>query len=283
VAALAFALGSSMCWGLADFLGGLKSRTLPVPVVLLGMYVASLTVMALFVAARGEGPPPVAAVAASLGAGVLGIHGLSAFYRALAIGTMSIVAPIAGTGVALPVLVGIATGERPGLVRSIGIAAAVVGVVLASREEDGGAVDTAQQRQSVALALLAAIGFGSYFVLAEIGADSGVAWALALSRVSAAPFVAGLAFLALRRGGRRPCARDLAVIGAIGLVDLLANAAYNYATTLGELSTVAVGSSLYPVVTVLLAAQVLGERVRGIQRVGVVVALGGVVLIAAGA
>ena len=283
MAALALALGSSVCWGFADFLGGLKSRTLPVPAVLFGMYLTSLTVMALFVAARGEGPPATAAVAASLGAGVLGILGLSAFYRALAIGTMSIVAPIAGTGVALPVLVGIATGDRPGLLRSIGLAAAVVGVVLASREEDGGAVDAREQRQSVVLALLAAIGFGSYFVLAEIGSDGDVAWALALSRVSATPFVAGLAFLALRRGGRRPRGREIAAIGAIGLVDLLANAAYNYATTMGELSTIAVGSSLYPVVTVLMAALVLGERVRGVQRLGVVVALGGVVLIAAGA
>jgi drug/metabolite transporter (DMT)-like permease len=283
VAAIALALSSSALWGLSDFLGGLKSRTFPVPVVLCGMYLTSLMVMALFVAARGTGPPAIDAVAASLGAGVLGTLGLAAFYRALAIGTMSIVAPIAATGVALPVLVGIATGDRPGFVRSVGLAAAVVGIVLASREEDGGALDVRQQRQSVGLAILAALGFGSYFVLAEIGADADVGWALALSRVSAAPLVTVLAVLALRRGGRRPRGRELAVLAAIGLLDLGANAAYNYATTIGELSTVAVGSSLYPVMTVFMAALVLGERVRGVQRAGVVVALGGVVLIAVGA
>jgi drug/metabolite transporter (DMT)-like permease len=282
VAAIALALSSSALWGLADFLGGLKSRTLPVPVVLGSMYLASLTVMAVFVAARGEAPPATGAVAASLGAGVLGILGLSAFYRALAIGTMSIVAPIAATGVALPVLVGIATGDRPGLVRSVGLAAAVVGIVLASREDDGGAVDARQQRQSVVLAILAGVGFGSYFVLAEIGADADVAWALALSRFAAAPFIIGVAVLALRPGGWRPRGREIAALGAIGLLDLGANAAYNYATTIGELSTIAVGSSLYPVMTVFMAALVLGERVRGVQRVGVVVALSGVVLIAAG-
>jgi drug/metabolite transporter (DMT)-like permease len=282
VAAIALALSSSVLWGLADFLGGLKSRTFAVPVVLCGMYLTSLTVMVIFVAARGEGLPAMDAVLASLGAGLLGILGLSAFYRALAIGTMSIVAPIAATGVALPVLVGIATGERPGLVRSVGLAAAVVGIVLASREDDGRAVDVREQRQSVVLAILAALGFGSYFVLAEIGSRGDVAWALALSRLSAAPFVTALALLAVRRGGRLPRGRQVAALAAIGLLDLGANAAYNYATTIGELSIVAVGGSLYPVTTVLMASLVLGERVRGVQRGGVVVALGGVVLLAAG-
>ena len=88
--------------------------------------------------------------------------------------------------------------------------------------------------------------------------------------------------LALRRGGRRPRGRQLAVLAGIGLLDLAANAAYNVATTQGELSTVAVGSSLYPVTTVLLAAALLGERVRGLQRAGVIVALLGVLLIAGG-
>jgi drug/metabolite transporter (DMT)-like permease len=282
VAAIALALSSSVLWGLSDFLGGLKSRTLPVPVVLGGQYLASLTAMSVFVAARGVGPPATEAVVASLGAGLLGILGLSAFYRALAIGTMSIVAPIAATGVALPVLVGIATGDRPGLLCSGGLAAAVVGIVLASREDDGGALDVRQQRQSIVLAILAGLGFGSYFVLARIGADADVAWALALSRVAATPFIIGVAVLALRPGARRPQDWEIAALVTIGLLDLGAYAAYNFATTLGELSTVAVASSLYPVMTVLMAALVLGERVRGVQRAGVVVALTGVVLIAAG-
>jgi drug/metabolite transporter (DMT)-like permease len=283
MAAIALALSSSLLWGIADFLGGLKSRTFPVPVVLASMYGSSLLVMSVFVLARGEGLPDTGAVAASLGAGLVGILGLTAFYRALAIGTMSIVAPIAATGVALPVLVGIASGERPGLVTSIGLGAAVVGIVLASREDDGGAADARQQRISVVLAVLAGAGFGSYFVLAEIGSDGDVGWALMLSRLSAWPFVAAFALMALRRGGRRPSLPALAGLGAIGLLDLAANFAYNYATTIGELSTVAVASSLYPVMTVFMASIVLGERVRGIQRAGVVVALTGVVLIATGA
>jgi drug/metabolite transporter (DMT)-like permease len=284
VAAIALALGCSVFWGLSDFLGGLKSRTFPVPVVLGAMYLSSLTIMAIFVAVRGEGPPSGWAVPASLGAGLVGILGLTAFYRALAIGTMSIVAPIASTGVALPVLVGIASGDRPGVLRSIGLAAAVVGIVLASREDDGGPVDAAQQRQSVVLAVLAGLGFGSYFVLAGYGSEGDVAWTLLLSRVAGFPVIALIALLALRRAAAvRPGAGAALALGAIGLLDLGANAAYNHASTIGELSSVAVASSLYPVVTVMLAALLLGERVQGVQRVGVVVALTGVVMIAAGA
>jgi drug/metabolite transporter (DMT)-like permease len=283
MAAIGFALASSALWGLADYLGGLKSRTFPVPVVLAMMYLSSLTVMLVFVAARGEGPPSSSHVLASLGAGLVGIAGLSAFYRALAIGTMSIVAPIASTGVALPVIVGLIGGDDPGPVRSAGLALAVVGIVLASREEDAGAADARQQRLSIVLAIVAGLGFGSYFVLAEIGSSGDVAWTLVFSRVSALPIIAVFALLALRRGGTRPAGWALAVLAGIGLIDLGANWFFNHASTIGELSSVAVGSSLYPVVTVMLAALLLGERVQGVQRAGVIVALTGVVLIAAGA
>ncbi len=281
--AIALALCSSALWGLADYLGGVKSRVLAVPVVLACTYLTSLTVMAIFVGARGSGPPQTEAIVAGLGAGLFGIGGLVAFYRGLAIGTMSIVAPIASTGVALPVLVGLASGDDPTLIASIGLATAIVGVVLASKEGDEGAGDPQTQRRSVFLALAAGIGFGTYFVLAGIASHGDVGWALLLSRISAFPFIAAFALLALRRGGRRPVGREYLVLAGIGLLDLAANAFYNTASTIGALSIVAVASSLYPVVTVLLAAALLGERVRGIQRIGVVVALCGVILIAAGA
>jgi len=285
--AIAMALGSSFFWGLSDYLGGVRSRTFPVPVVLAMMYGSSLVVMTVFVGARGEGPPGTEPVIAGLGAGLFGIAALTCFYRALAIGTMSIVAPIASTGVALPVLVGLATGDQPGLLRSLGLAAAVVGVILASREADemvgGASPDPRVQRQSIVLAVIAGLGFGMYFVLAEISSSGDVGWALLLSRIAATPFVLAFAILTLRRGGRRPIGREYLALVAIGMLDLVANVLYNQATTIGELSTVAVASSLYPVTTVLLAAALLGERVRGMQRVGVVVALCGVVLISAGA
>jgi drug/metabolite transporter (DMT)-like permease len=280
--AIALALGSSALWGLADYLGGVKSRSFPVPVVLAVMYLSSWTALAVFAAARGVGPPSMQAIAAGLGAGMFGIAALMAFYRALSIGTMSIVAPVASTGVGLPVLVGLATGDQPGLLRSLGLAAAVVGVVLASRQEGGSDADPRLQRQSIVLAVVSGLGFGMYFVLAEIASRGDVGWALLMSRTAAAPFAVTFALLALRRGGRRLAPRQIVVVAGIGLIDLAANVLYTTATTMGQLSTVAVASSLYPVTTVLLAAALLGERVRGVQRAGVVVALCGVVLISAG-
>jgi drug/metabolite transporter (DMT)-like permease len=283
MAAIALALASSVLWGLADFLGGVKSRSFSVPVVLACMYLTSLTALAVFVGARGEGPPDADAVAAGLVSGICGIGALIAFYRALAIGTMSIVAPIASTGVALPVIVGLATGDDPGVARSLGLAAAIAGILLASREATDLPGERRLQRQSVLLAIVAGLGIGTYLVLSEVSARGDVGWALLLSRVAATPFVVVFAVLALRRGARRPAPRALLAIAGIGLLDLAANAFYNVSTTIGELSTVAVASSLYPVTTVLLAAALLGERVRGTQRIGVVLALCGVVLISAGA
>jgi drug/metabolite transporter (DMT)-like permease len=282
VIALALALGSSVLWGLADYLGGVKSRSYPVPVVLACMYLTSLVCLLVFVAVAGEGLPPRDAVAAGLGAGAFGIAALMCFYRALAIGTMSIVAPVASTGVALPVLVGLATGDQPNLLRSLGLVAAIVGVVLASRADDAGTADPRLQRQSIVLAVVGGLGFGMYFLLAEVSSRADVGWALLLSRMAAAPFAVAFAVVALRRGGRGLRGRAVAAVAGIGVIDLGANAFYNTSTTLGELSTVAVASSLYPVTTVLLAAALLGERVRGVQRTGVVIALCGVVLIAAG-
>ncbi|MGI8731314.1 MAG: EamA family transporter [Solirubrobacteraceae bacterium] len=289
MAAIAIALGSSALWGTADFLGGLKSRRIPVAVVLSCMYGTALATMLMVTLARGVGPPGSQAILAGLCAGLFGITALASFYRALAIGTMSIVAPIAATGVALPVIVGLAGGDRPGALRSVGLAAAVIGVVLASRENGGDASGLAAQRQSIVLALAAGLGFGMYFVLSEIASRDDVAWALLLSRASGTPLVVGFALFTLWRaaggGGRghRLGAREVAALAGIGLLDLGANLLFNVATTIGELSTVAVASSLYPVSTVLLAALVLGERVRGTQRTGVLVTLGGVLLIAAGA
>ena len=281
--AIAFALMSSVLWGASDYWGGFKSRSLAVPVVLACTYGASLAAMLVFVAARGEGPPSSSYVLAALAAGLVGITGLAAFYRALSIGTMSIVAPIAATGVAVPVIAGLLGGDEPGVAGSIGLGLAVVGIVLASREDEESSVALREQRRSVGLAVIAGLGFGTYFVLAEFGSRGDVAWTLLLSRVSGFPVVALIALLALGRGATRPGRSAIGALACIGLLDLGANALFNQASTMGELSSVAVASSLYPVVTVMLAALLLGERVRGVQRVGVFVALTGVVLIAAGA
>ncbi len=272
-------LAASSCWGMADFLGGLQSKRVSVAIVLLVVEGTGLVGVLLIIAATGEPFPQTRAVLLALVAGVGGVIALGCFYRALSIGTMSIVAPISATGVALPVVVGIATGDRLSTIVAAGLAVTVIGVVLASREQHDNAEQAAAGRLSVGLALVAAVGFGSYFVLSDAAADDSVLWLLALSRIIPVP---ALAVFAWRRGLRPPAARSTLVLVAAGTLDCGATALYGVANTKGALSIVAVVGSLYPVMTLILARAVLGERIRPVQKAGVAAALAGVAMIAAG-
>jgi drug/metabolite transporter (DMT)-like permease len=264
----------------ADFGGGLQARRVPLAAVLVISQLAGLTGVVVIVALRGEPAPGLSDLLPAAGGGVAGLVALGAFYRGLAIGTMSVVAPISATGAMVPVVVGVAGGDRPGGVQVAGIAAAVLGVVLASRELDEHGGRPEWSRTSVALALVAALGFGTFFVGMDASADFDVFWALLAARVASLSLLA-LAVVVVRPPLRLPRGNVAAVMG-IGLLDLLANGLYAAATTEGLLSLVSVLSSLYPVVTVLLARAILGERVRPVQEAGIVTALVGVALIAAG-
>jgi drug/metabolite transporter (DMT)-like permease len=282
VLALALGLGSSLCWGISDFLGGTQSRRQALLTVMLTSQGVSLAVLAAIVVIAHPALPPVAKLAPAIVAGVAGIVALTAFYRALSIGTMSIVAPIAATGVIVPVVVGIAQGERPATLQLAGIAAAVIGVALASREPDEAPAGTrSPARTSVLLALIAAAGFGTFFVTLRSSARASVIWALFVARgVDVAVLLAAAAIV--RPAPPLRDARVLAALVAIGFLDLGANGLYALATRHGLLSVVSVASSLYPLATVVLARVLLGERVRRVQELGIVAALAGVVLIAAG-
>jgi drug/metabolite transporter (DMT)-like permease len=277
--AVALALAASSCWGVADFLGGLQSKRVTVPVVLCLVEGTGLALVLVVIAASGEPLPGTRAVALSVVAGIAGVIALGCFYRALAIGTMSIVAPISATGVALPVVVGVATGDRVSTIVAIGLSVTVCGVVLASRECHDDAERAAAGSLSVALALVAALGFGSYFVLSDSAADDSVLWLLVLSRVIPVPALAALAW---NRRMRFPSPDAARVLVLAGTLDCSATGLYALANTKGALSSVAVVGSLYPVMTVILARVVLGERIRRVQQVGVVAALAGVAMIAAG-
>ena len=224
--------------------------------------------------------PDGRAVAASAIAGVAGLSALGAFYKALSIGTMSIVAPISATGVALPVLVGLAGGDALQPIVALGLAVTVGGVLLASREEVKPEERRGPNRPAILLALGAAVGFGLYFVFADVAADGSILWLLALGRLVVLP---GIAMIAYRRGVALAPPRDQRPqLAAIGIVDLSATGLYGLATTHGALSIVAVIGSLYPVVTILLARGVLGERLSHTQGAGVVAALAGVAMVSAG-
>jgi drug/metabolite transporter (DMT)-like permease len=276
---IAFALAASAAWGSADFLGGIKSRRYSAIAVLFTIEVSGLA-LALVVLAVVQDPfPSTRAALCAIGAGTAGIIALAAFYRALAIGTMSIVAPISATGVALPVIVGIATGDHPSPVVVAGLVVTTLGVILASREVHEDVDQAAVARASIVLALLAAVGFGTYFIGADVAADDSVIWTVVLGRLVAIPLVGGALLL---RGSELPRGSDLAVLSLAGCGDLLATALYGLANTHGALSIVSVVGSLYPIATILLARAVLHERVRRVQAAGVFAALTGVALIAVG-
>src|SRR5947207_6572177 len=156
MAAIALALGASLSWGFADFFGPLKGRTLGALRTLLYVQVSGLIAIAVIVAIRGRGPADWTSLLA-VPAAVSGTLGLYAYYRGMAAGAMSVVAPIAGISAVIPVIVGLATGDRPSGAQAAGIACALVGVGLASREPGAGRVRFAA---GAGLALLAAVGFG---------------------------------------------------------------------------------------------------------------------------
>jgi drug/metabolite transporter (DMT)-like permease len=277
MAAIVLALGASLSWGIADFFGPLKGRVLGALRVLFFVQVAGFTAIAIAVALRGEGPHD-AAVLLAVPAALSGTLGLVAYYRGMAIGAMSVVAPIAGVSAAVPATVGLATGERPSLVQVGGIVLALLGVGLASREHQEGERKVAA---GVGLALLAAIGFGGYFVPMHTAGDADFWWASLIFRSTSLSVVA-LAVLFVRPS-LRISLPDLAFMSAVGIGDLLGNVLFAAASSReGLLSVTSVLASLYPIITVALARVVLRERVARSQQAGVVATLAGVAMITAG-
>lgn len=269
-----------MSWGLADFAAGFKSRRLGVLTVLTWVEGIGLLVVLGVIAATGEPLPDGRTALYAVIAGAAGVSALGAFYRALSVGTMSIVAPISATGVMLPVIVGLASGDSLTVVIGCGIAVTIAGVLLASREEAVELETGGPNRQAIVLALAAALGFGLYFTFADVAADGSVLWLLAAGRIVALPFIVALAVRA--KAPLVPDGADRWQLPLIGVADLGATWLYGLATTRGALSVVSVIGSLYPVITVLLARGVLKERLSRVQAVGVALALAGVATVSAG-
>ncbi len=280
--AVALALASSVSWGAADFAAGLKSRRLAVGCVLLLSSAASLPVVGFVVALRGVPPPPASEfVLPAVLASASGTVGIAAFYRALAVGTMSVVAPISATAAVVPVTVGVALGERPSLVQALGAGLALVGVVLASREAAGSAAGgRGRLTAGAGLALVAALGFGGFFVGIDVASEQDAMWAILAQRSTTLLLVLGA--VAVTRPSLAVGRADLLGLAVIGLLDTAANALFALASREGLVALVGILGSLYPVVTILLARAVLSERLAPAQWTGVGIALAGVALISAG-
>jgi drug/metabolite transporter (DMT)-like permease len=278
LAAALLALCASLTWGVGDFLGGVKARALPSLLVMAASQPFGLAALGIAVALRGTGIPGDE-VAWSALAAVLGTVGLFAFYRGLAAGAMSVVAPIAAVAAGVPVIWGVAvSGDHVHGLQAIGFVAAVGGSVAASLELRP---ERRQIATGVGWAALTMLAFGAYYVPMHAASAHDWLWPAFLFRCTSVTIVVSLA---LARGlGPRGLRAHWPGLIAIGFLDTGGNALFAAASSShGLLSVVSVLASLYPVVTVLLARLVLGERVQRTQDVGVIVALAGVVLITAG-
>lgn len=273
--AAALALAAAASWGVGDFFGGLKSRSLNPIAVLIVAQPIGLTLLAIWVAGRGQGPPGSSVLWACLAA-VLGTTGLIAFYKGMAAGALSIVAPIAGAGAAIPVIWGLAHGDHPSGYQELGFAAALIGVVLASFERKP---EAARLAAGVGWAAIAMLAFGAYYIPMHEASHGDFLWAAFVFRLTSTTLIAA-AWLVLRPPSARRA--DLPVLASIGILDTGGNVFFAAASAKGLVSVVSILASLYPVVTVLLARAVLNERVHRSQELGIVLALAGIVLISAG-
>ncbi|MER7756029.1 DMT family transporter [Kitasatospora sp. NPDC097643] len=276
------ALSASLLWGVADFGGGVLARRLPALTVVVVSQLMAAAVLLLAVLATGSWTDASPALWYAVAAGVIGPFAILAFYRALALGPMGVVSPLTTVGIAVPVGVGLALGDRPGLPQLAGIAVALAGVVLAAGPERGGPTAA---RKALLLTLGAAFGFGSCMALIAHATTGGLLLALCVQRLCNVA-VGGTTLLVTLRGARPagllPRLRaGLPALTAVGLADVAANGVYALASNGGSAAAAAVLASLYPVVTALMARGVLKERLRPVQVVGAGLAVAGTLLLAA--
>jgi drug/metabolite transporter (DMT)-like permease len=287
-----FALSAAVAYGVGDFLGGVAARRESPSAVVLWSHIVGLG-MLVAVAPLIGGEPTPRGFAAGAAAGILGGAGVALFYKGLAVGSMSVVAPIVGLlSAAVPVVAGLASGERPSAAAGLGIALALGAVVLISREAapdgTGAAAPAApaapgahrrRQIEALGLAVAAGLAFGLFFVaISHAGDDTGV-WPLVGARVASVSLFALLG-AAKVTSAAPPRGAAAAAVGC-GLLDAGANVLYVLALGHGLLSVVAVLTALYPAGTVVLARYVLGEHLTPVQRTGLGLAAVAAVLIAA--
>jgi drug/metabolite transporter (DMT)-like permease len=272
------ALLASAFLGVSDFLGGLISRRIALVTVL----VLSQTVATLAILPRMLWESPLDDAGPALFWGIVGgvatAVAVSSLFKALAIGTMGVVAPITSLSVLVPVVVGLVGGDELGWILGIGLVVAIVGTVLASGPEVR-TKGAGHGPKPIILAVVAALGFGVANLSVALGSAFNVTTTLVSNSLTVL-IVYAAAALVLRE---IPRARGRSLVGivAIGILGISANLCFAVASTVAPLTVVAVLASLYPVITVLLGWRVLGEHLQRIQIVGVIAVFLGVAAIAA--
>ncbi len=271
---IAAGLFSALSFGAGDFAGAFASRRAGALIVVAGAHVVGLLALLVGLALIQPPVPELGAALTGLAAGVAGVVGLAALYRGMSLGSMGIVTSLSGAGsLAIPLAAGAILGASIGGWQLVG-----VGCTAAAAAAAGGASRNEVGRRALLLAGAAAVGFGTWYVLLDLAARGGdPLWALVLSRSMSAALATAFAF---RRFDRSRVPTRIVVTA--GLFDVGGNAFYVVARGLIPIGLAAALSGIYPVMTMLLARFVLGERLPRLGQLGVGLAIVGIVLISIG-
>jgi drug/metabolite transporter (DMT)-like permease len=270
------ALAASFTWGTSNYLAGVESRTRSVWHVTALSQIAAAAAAALGLVAARQAPPGGWDLFLLIVTGVTTAAGLVMFYKALAIGTMSVVSPIIAAQVLIPVTAGILLGERPGPQAYVGMAVTIAGVVLISRTPQRG-THAANARKAVLLAVLTAVAWGFMLLIYGTTGKENPVWAVFDTRLTSAVVLAGYVLLTGR--GLSLKGENVPVLAAIGILLAAANFLFIIATGIGYLSVTSILGSLSPVVVTAYAQVLLHERLAPRQWAGFVAVFVGIVLL----
>jgi drug/metabolite transporter (DMT)-like permease len=269
-----FSLAAVLCWGTSDFAGGYASKRSDAFIVTLLSHSGGFVLMLTLALLTNNPYPSASSRNWALIAGALGGTGLALLYRALASGEMGITAPVAAVlGAAIPAAFAMITQGFPGALSIAGFLLAGIGIWLISRP-DG----SASNYSGISMAALAGIGFAGFFICIDRAGDSSALWSAVHSRVASLVIVGAIVLFRRGRGRLQPADATLALFA--GCLDVSGTALFIRAEQTGRLDTAVVLSSLYPVITVLLARVVLHEQFTRWKTVGIFAALLAVPLIA---
>ena len=281
------ALISALVWGVADFVGGFASRkSTPLQTLILTTPAGMLFIIPIAILLGGNRN---GSLIPGVAAGVCGAFGILLLYLALSAGPMGVLSPISAVlGAAIPVVIGLFRGERPGALAYVGMALAVVAIITVGLEPSNPTDDGTHQRvtpRALVYALGAGVGIGFFFAFVGLAPTDAGLWPVVFARSTSTFVLVSIAIIVALRNKTPMLPPDAVTrwqsIGA-GVLDVGANAFYVLAVHLGMLSVVAVLGSLYPAATVFLARFVLAERLRPIQIFGMLTALVASALLALG-
>jgi drug/metabolite transporter (DMT)-like permease len=268
---------SALMYGVGDFCGGLATRRSPVVAVMVLSQLTGLCVAAAAALLLGQPVPPVADLLWGVAGGACGTLGLALLYTAIASTPVAVASPVAAvTGTVIPVLFGLALGDKPSTLAWAGIAAAFPAILLLSLGP-GAAGRGGGARRGALMGAAAGVGFGLFFVAVSRTSPGSGLWPLVAARVCTISLTA--LYAAVRRVSLHPGRAGWPAIIASGGLDMLANIAFLLSSRAGMLTVSAVVTSLYPCPTVLCAMLFFRERLTPARAVGIALAVAGVALI----